>query len=173
MTDLKTGLEALDNKDYKTALDILNPLAEKGDAKAQAILGLMHKNGDGVPQNSSQAMKFFKSSAEQGNPGAQRSVGVMYYEGWDDVPPNYPKAAEWQLLAAVNNVPEAQHMLGLMLAIGQGVPKNIVHAFYWVNIAALNDVKDAIKTRDGIIEKMTPEELAEAKKITQEWLIKN
>ncbi len=51
MTDLKKGIEALKTEDYKTALQILPPFAEKGDGQAQFALGIMYYKGFGVPQN--------------------------------------------------------------------------------------------------------------------------
>jgi uncharacterized protein len=37
--------------DYATALRLLRPLADQGNASAQYNLGVMHANGHGVPQN--------------------------------------------------------------------------------------------------------------------------
>jgi len=46
--DVRDGLDALNNKDYKTALMKLMLVAGEGDAKAQNMLGEMYWNGPGV-----------------------------------------------------------------------------------------------------------------------------
>ena len=70
--DLASGKRAYEQKDYATALKELTPLAEQGNADAQLILGRMHWMGQGVSQDTSQAIKWFEASAKQGNADAHR-----------------------------------------------------------------------------------------------------
>ncbi|MFM8607743.1 MAG: hypothetical protein ACKOBC_07245 [Hyphomicrobiales bacterium] len=44
------GYEAFKKGDFTTALTFFQPLAEKGDASVQSILGNMYRRGEGVPQ---------------------------------------------------------------------------------------------------------------------------
>ncbi len=57
---------AYDRGDYETALRLLRPLAEQGDAQAQNNLGVMHGNGLGVPQDYVQALMWWNLAASQG-----------------------------------------------------------------------------------------------------------
>ena len=41
----------------------------------------MHKNGQGVPQNFKEAVRWFTKAAEQGDADAQFYLGVMHEEG--------------------------------------------------------------------------------------------
>jgi TPR repeat protein len=41
----------------------------------------MYDNGEGVPENNSEAVKWYRRAAEQGNATAQNNIGVMYDEG--------------------------------------------------------------------------------------------
>jgi Sel1 repeat len=50
--------------DYITALRILRPLADQGDAQAQYNLGVLYDNGLGVPQDDAEAMKWYRKAAE-------------------------------------------------------------------------------------------------------------
>jgi uncharacterized protein len=50
--------------DYATALGLLGPLADQGSAKAQTILGVMNTNGQGVPQNYIEAIKWYRLAAD-------------------------------------------------------------------------------------------------------------
>lgn len=54
--DYNAGLEAYRAGDYETALAEWRPLAEQGNADAQFGLGLMYRNGKGIPQNDADAM---------------------------------------------------------------------------------------------------------------------
>ena len=79
--DFNKGLQAYNSGDFKTALAEWTPLAEQGNAQAQYNLGLMYRNGRGVPENDKTAVKWFTLAAEQGNASAQYNLGVMYARG--------------------------------------------------------------------------------------------
>ena len=76
--DFQKGLEAYQNKDFATALKEWKPLAEGGDSAAQYNLGLMYKNGEGVPKNYKEALKWYKLATEQGFLIAPYNLGLMY-----------------------------------------------------------------------------------------------
>ncbi len=73
--------EAYESGDYKTAIDILESLAEQGYALAQSNLGVMYENGYGVVQNDGEALKWYHKAAKQGYALAQFNLGVMYENG--------------------------------------------------------------------------------------------
>ncbi len=79
--DFYKGLAAYDSGDFATALREWRPLAEQGDARAQFNLGVMYKNGQGVPQDYKTAVKWYRLAAEQGNASAQSNLGTMYGNG--------------------------------------------------------------------------------------------
>jgi TPR repeat protein len=67
----------------------------------------------------------------------------------------------------------AQFNLGLMYGFGMGVIQDYVTAYAWANIAAANGSKTAIKLKSGFLEKkMTPDQIAEAQKLSRELLRK-
>ena len=61
---------AIKRRDYTTALRLIRPLAEQGDASAQYNLGVFYDNGLGVPQDLVRAYMWFTLSAAQGKDGA-------------------------------------------------------------------------------------------------------
>ncbi|MFZ3183697.1 MAG: hypothetical protein WA173_06105 [Pseudomonas sp.] len=61
------GLAAANRGDFKTALSEWMPLAEQGYAKAQFNLGLMYRNGQGVPQDHKEAYAWFAVAAANGH----------------------------------------------------------------------------------------------------------
>ena len=79
--DFDAGQSAYSAGDYATALQELRPLAENGNASAQNTLGLMYSNGQGVPQDDSEAARLYRVAAEQGYAAAQFNLGFVYAIG--------------------------------------------------------------------------------------------
>jgi len=69
---LEDGETAYNRGDYATALRLLRPLADQGNAAAQTKLGLMYENGYGVSQNFAEAVKWYRKAADA---GARQKVG--------------------------------------------------------------------------------------------------
>ena len=79
--------------------------------QAQYNLGLMYDNGQGVPQDYKQAVKWYTKAAEQGDANAQYSLGYMYANG-QGVPQDYKQAVMWFTKAAEQGDADAQYNLG-------------------------------------------------------------
>ena len=75
---------------------------------------------------------------------------------------------KWYKKAAERGNAVAQQNLGVMYLRGQGVPKDTVFAYMWLNIAG-QTLDDARKLRDTAAEEMTPDQVAEAQKLSREW----
>ncbi|MCZ6485717.1 MAG: tetratricopeptide repeat protein [Acidobacteria bacterium] len=73
--------------------------AEQGDADAQYRLGVMYNEGQEVPQDYKEAVRWWRAAAEQGLASSQNNLGVMYDEG-RGVPQDYIQAHMWYNLAA-------------------------------------------------------------------------
>jgi len=69
-------------------------LAKSGDAEAQYNLGVMYFEGQDVPQNYTEAMKWFKKSADQGYAKAEFNLGLIYSQG-KGVIQDYDEAVKW------------------------------------------------------------------------------
>ena len=94
-----TVVDPVVKSDDATAVEMIRPLAEQGDAEAQYNLGLMYKIGQGVPQDYAETVKWYRKAADQGLNDAQNNLGVMYYSGMG-VPQDYVQAHLWFSLAA-------------------------------------------------------------------------
>ena len=82
-------------------------LAEQGDAEAQLNLGIRYANGEGVPEDDAEAVKWYRLAAKQGLARAQSYLGIMYGNG-DGVPENYAEAVKWFRLAAAQGQEDAK-----------------------------------------------------------------
>jgi hypothetical protein len=120
----------------------LRKRAEQGDAAAQYNLGLMYRNGEGVPQSDADAVEWYRKAAEQGLAAAQCNLGLMYYLG-NGVPESYADAVEWYRKAAEQGYARAQYKLGCMYLYGKGVPQSDADAVEWYSKAAEQGDADA------------------------------
>ncbi len=158
-------------EDYSTAFETFEKLAEQGQAKAQGQLGYMYYYGKGTTLNYKHAINWLTKAAKQGVVGSQYRLGLIYDNG-DGVLQDYKQAFHWYTKAAEQGEIRAQNNLGLMYGEGKGVPKDYIKAHMLYNIASANGHPDAKINRDKIAKEMTPEQLAEARKLAREWMEK-
>jgi hypothetical protein len=97
--DFATGLTAYQKGDFVTAAKEWRPIAEQGDAAVQFNLGLLYLDGQGVPLDLDQAVKWFNRSAEQGYDKAQLNLGALYSVG-KGVRRDYVQAYKWLNICA-------------------------------------------------------------------------
>jgi len=58
--------------------------AEQGDAKAQCFLATAHLTGDGVDQDWSESVKWYRKAADQGHADAQAALGSMFLRAFNE-----------------------------------------------------------------------------------------
>ncbi|MBR0757074.1 sel1 repeat family protein [Bradyrhizobium jicamae] len=104
---LAQGVAALSRQDYQRASQIFIPLAERGNASAQAYLGFLFETGRGVPQNYTEAAMWYRRAAEQGDSLAQYSLGLLYDRG-QGVPRDIVEASKWLNLSTAAAPPKAR-----------------------------------------------------------------
>ena len=166
--DLNDGIAAYRSNDYATAFAKFTKAAEAGDADAQAKLGLMYYNGQGMPQDYGQAVRWFTKAAEAGNADAQSYLGALYANG-EGVPQDYQQAARWYTKAAEAGDTGAQYCLSTLYYAGKGVPMDYMQAYMWANLAASKGGEREVENREAIATFMTPAQIAEAQKLAREW----
>ncbi len=142
-------------------------LAEKGDATAEYEFALICERGDGIPQNHSEAVKWFRSSASQDYAPAQLFLGLMYASG-KGVSQDYRQALLWLHLAAEQDNKTAQFYLGGLYASSTALPQDYSQAYKWFTLAGRDD-PTRIKTLEILAEKMTPPQLMEAQTQIKNW----
>jgi hypothetical protein len=95
---LEEGMAEHYRGNHARALELLHPIAEKGNVKAQGLLGQIYLRGEGV-RDYQQALKWCRLAANQGDVNAQANLGLMYGRG-KGVDPDYHEAVKWYRLAA-------------------------------------------------------------------------
>ena len=151
--------------------------AEQGTAREQFLLGLMYARGRVVPKDHEQAMEWFGRSAEQGVPfhpemTHKKAEGLRYDKGRGARQHNAKVVPGLQNLAESWHT-RAQFNLGTMYADGLGVPQDHVQAHMWFNLAASRLTgeprENAVRRRDDVAGRMTPDDLSEAQRLAREW----
>jgi uncharacterized protein len=108
------------NRQIPDAIAAWRKAADKGSSAAMVELGVLYGTGAGVAKDEDQARKLFQRAAEAGNP---RGVSNLAALGGAGVPSDPARARDLLAKAAETNA-EAQYQLGLMLAEGNGGPKD-------------------------------------------------
>ena len=140
---------------------------EKGIVAAQLLLGSQYLMGIHAPRDYKAAHNWYGKAADQGDPKAQTVLGLLHLVG-TGVQANAKQAATWFQLAALQGSGEAQLSLATLYADGKGVAKDRVEAHMWYSIAIENlssgeSLTEAVHLRNLLAQKMTNEELRDAK----------
>jgi uncharacterized protein len=109
--------------------------------------------------------------ADSGNAPAQNRLASIYFWGGHGVTQDAAQAVLWYGKAADQGNALAQAHLGLMYEHGYGVPRDPVMARMWLNLAVSRapSLSMAVKLRNEVAAKMTPAQIAEAKRLAEEW----
>ena len=148
--------------------------AEQGHASAQSRLGDFYQFGFGVPRDHAEAVRWYRLAAEQGGAVAQFTLGVLYDIG-RGLPQDDIQAMHWYRSAAEQGHADAQWNLGVMYEAGIGVPQDYVAAYVWFSLSASGrqnadrNRELVIRGRDRVASTMSPDEFAEAQRLTREW----
>ena len=153
------GFRPVDGHEYC----LLNDLAERGTAIVQWNLAVLYDQWG----KHSEANKWFRLAAEQGDAKAQNKVGSMYMGR--GVSQDYAEAEKWYRLAAEQGDADAQLRLGFIYRNGLGVPQDYVTAHMWFIIYSKNVYVEAPGSRDLFEKNMTPADISRAQEMAREW----
>ncbi len=105
--DLGRGNAEYRRGHYTAALNLIKPLAQRGDPFAQFSLGVMYDDGRGMAQNYGLALKWYRRAAENGLADAQYAAGMSYAAG-RGMKQDVVRAYVWLNLAAAGGYPDAE-----------------------------------------------------------------
>jgi len=118
------GVAAYDAGNYAEAYEIWLPLARHGDLAAVFNIGLMLRDGRGIPQDQPRALSFFRQCAERNHLGCEVNLADMYYMG-KGTQQDLRRAASWLMVAARRGHYPSMYKLGGMFERGEGVMPNL------------------------------------------------
>ena len=148
----------------------LQEKALQGDAQAAFELGELHATGVGMPQNNTEAVRWYRIAAEKGNSKAQSLLGTAYHRGIglavDDV-----QATEWLSKAADQMDPLAQFQLGEGFEIGWVGKQDNAEAYKWYLLSASQGYTKANKKVAAIENTLTRDQRVDGQKRASEFRV--
>ena len=163
------GFQAYEKGDYATALKEFLPLAEAGQTSAEAAVGQMYFEGKGMAPDPKQAARFLEPAAAKGNARAQYLLGKLYLSGEGVAAPDPVKAAALTKAAADQLLVEAQVDTCAFYYQGVGVPKDLVQAYLYANLAAQQGSQDGTAILTMLTQDMKPEDVAKGDAAVRAW----
>ena len=151
--------------------------ANQGYPSAEINLGEMYRTGQGVAKDPAEARLWLGKAAALNIVKAQHDLGLAYL-GTDGGSTDYAKAMAWFRKAADQGFAPAQVSLADMYAKGERGPIDTVSALIWYDRAARwhpdrpGDLKAAAKARAILLARMTPVDIAAARRQGQGWSAK-
>jgi TPR repeat protein len=155
-------------RDYRQAVAWYGKAAQQGNADAQFLYGQFYATGQGLQQSDSQALVWFLKAAAQGHVQAQYNAGVIYASS---LMQDYEQATFWMGKAAEQGNAMAQMQMGAFYAGGKGVPKDLVKAYQWVTLSALQGDSNAPYVKQQLESDLGFFELRRARKAVNDWLV--
>jgi len=126
------GLAAYQRGDYVKAARELEPAAQSGDPRAQALLGFLYDSGLGRPQAYVSAAELYTRAAEQGYPEAQYLLGLLYDKG-HGVPQDVVLAYMWLDLAAAGaSKPDREKIIRIKAAVASKMTEAEIAKGQWL-----------------------------------------
>lgn len=118
-----------------------------------------------------------RSNAENGDAQAQLALADAYFNGFRNLKQDDDEAATWYRRAAEGGNADAQYTLATLYEWGRGVAPDDVQADMWhtITISTLKAKNFELSTqrwtesRDDLERRMTPEQIAEARRRAAEW----
>jgi TPR repeat protein len=112
-------------------------------------------------------------SAQKGDVEAQFELGKNYEAGRIGLPRDLAQAQHWYQEAANQGDPYAAASLAILFNFGKGVKRDYFQAYVWYERAASRltggNRDSVVEMRDNIEEKLTAEQIAEARRQSKEW----
>lgn len=100
---LGKGVAAFEERDFEEAYEVLRPLAEEGDPRAQLFLARIFEqekapaealNVGGKYRYSRPAVRWYRRAAENGNAEAMNALAVHHGQGWKHLEEDPDRAVE-------------------------------------------------------------------------------
>lgn len=114
-------------------------------------------------------VQLYQDSAENGEADAQYKLGLLYLTG-NGALQDFAEAAKWMKRAAEQGYALAQYELGMIYRTGYGFAVDPVKSYMWLNLAAAAGIQQAVAARDEVMRSLNSKQLAQAQKISREWL---
>ena len=115
---------AVQRKNFVSAVKLLQPLAERGDRRAQAFLAYVTVYRNDVPKDFPAAVIWTQKAADQGEAMGKVLLGMLYLNG-QGVQQDEEQGVTLIRQAAASNHPFALYELGKLMLVGRGTAQDV------------------------------------------------
>jgi tetratricopeptide (TPR) repeat protein len=152
MAQVLFGMQLQAEKSFAEAASWYRKAAEQGDRNGMRDLGVLYRDGTGLPKDPSQAMSWFRKAADLGDVDALYAIGNLYSDGIG-VAKDEVAAVEWYRKGAAQGDKDPMTELGACYWSGKGVDKSAREAINWWKQAAEKGDENAQKNLKMALEK--------------------
>lgn len=154
--------------------------ATAGDAAAEVQVGEAYARAAANEQDRAQiaedwkqAVEWYRKAADQNNVSGELRLAALYRDGAGKyLPRDMTQAATWYRKAADQGDAAAQGTLGMLYTLGQGVPRNDVEAYFWLDLAAQApgpSQQQYAANRQNVGTRITADELSDIQDREAQW----
>ncbi len=140
---LDEALATYQAADFSKAVTMLRPLAEAGNARAQAALYRIYWYGKGTHIDRAEALKWARRAASLGNADGEYGLAIAYAFGLG-VPKDADEGLRWLQKSTADGSRDAEAWLGRRYLYGEGVPTDTERGLWYLRMAADNGLGRAL-----------------------------
>lgn len=133
--ELQRAADAMSRDDFREALRIAEPLAERGHVGSCYIVGRCYEAGMGVDKDLRRAERYYLTAARGDHPAANFQLGLMYNSGALGQADNEAAVRHFQRAAELG-LTNAAIAYGEMTVNGIGKQADFVEGIAWAGVAA-------------------------------------
>ncbi len=133
-SDYQEARRAYEVGRFTEALEKLEKLAQKGDARAQYEVALMYLQGIGTPVDPTRGGQWMMAAANNGNATAMVEIGGRFETGMN-AEKNPILAFTWFRRAAATGDPIGMYKLAMLYESGEGIPADLPRAYAWYRLS--------------------------------------
>jgi TPR repeat protein len=163
-SDYKRARRAYEVGRFTEALQILEKLAEGGDARAQYEISLMYLQGIGTRVDPARGGYWMLAAANNGNVAAMVEIGGRFESG-ANVERNYLLSFTWYRRAAALEDPIAAYRLAGLYERGSGVQRDLPRAWAWYRLSRKFGNPIALEATDRVWRLMDAMERVQAESL--------
>jgi len=155
--DVRSGILAWQKGDYRQAVSIWQPLADRGDPDALFNMAQAYRLGRGVKANAATARVLFEKAANQGHLESRTILGLTLLQSGEQL-----DALKWLKSAAEDGEPRALLVYGTALVNGDGVTQDRLLGYAYVHRSVAKGLGSAKATLESLDTLMTADERRKA-----------
>ncbi len=143
--------------------------ASRGYAPAQSDLGSLYMEGLGIAKNPRVALEWYEKSARQGYAPGQFNAGVALWKAAQPGSSEQRQAVRYWQAAAEQGLAAAQYSLGECYMYGWGLPQDVVSAYVWMRLAALQNLASARTEQSRLEPLLSVQQRTQADRRLENW----